>query len=580
MRASVNGVVAVSDARGRARAWAVVSVALAAVAAVVFAGYAVARRDSASDGGQRMGAQGAPRTLTLKSGDDLQRALEEARPGDTLVLQAGAVFVGPFTLPRKQGAEFVEVRSSALDRLPHEGARVSPSDAAAMPKIVSPGRGEQALRTAPGAHHFRFVGVEFSTKDESALAYELIKLGADDRTQDSIDKVPHHLVLDRCYVHAFPAQSLKRGIALNSAETSVINSYVAGFKVVGQEAQAVAGWNGPGPFHVVNNYIEAAGENLMFGGAGPTLAGLVPADIEIRRNHFAKDPAWFPKGRDFAGTHWAVKNLFELKNARRVTVDGNLFEYNWTDAQAGYSIVFTPRPNDSGPAAVVEDVSFTNNIVRHVAAGLHIAGQDDLAQNPNARLLRRVRVANNLFDDVSGARWDGDGAFLKIGRSADEVTLDHNTVIHTGNITKAWGEPNAGFVFTNNLLSQNEYGVMGDGQSPGLRTIEAYFPGAVFRANVIAGAEARLYPPGNFFPARLADARFTDDAAGDFRLLAASPFRGRATDGKDVGCDFAALEAALKGSLASTAPAQTATPASTPTSTPGAARPRTVSKRP
>jgi hypothetical protein len=573
MRVSANGVVATRGARGRARARAVVSLAL--VAALAFVVYAVARRNSATDT-QRAGAQGGPRTLNLKSGDDLQRALEEARPGDTLVLEAGAVFVGPFTLPRKPGAEFIEIRSSALDRLPHEGARVSPSDAASMPKIVSPGRGEVALRTAPGAHHFRFVGVEFSTRDESALSYELIKLGADDRTQDSTDKVPHHLVLDRCYVHAFPAQSLKRGIALNSAETSVLNSYVAGFKVVGQEAQAVAGWNGPGPYHIVNNYLEAAGENILFGGAGPTLPGLVPTDIEVRRNHFAKDPAWFPKGRGFAGTHWSVKNLFELKNARRVVVDGNVFEYNWTDAQAGYSILFTPRPNDSGPAAVVEDVRFTNNVVRHVAAGIHIAGQDDLAQNPNARLLRRVVIANNLFDDVNGQRWDGDGAFLKVGRSADGVTVDHNTVLHTGNITKAWGEPNAGFVFTNNLLSHNEYGVMGDGQSPGLRTIETYFPGAVFRGNVIAGAEARLYPPGNFFPPALEAVRFAEAAAGDFRLTAASPFRGRATDGKDVGCDFAALEAASRDSSASPTPA--VTQPATPTRPPASTRPRTVAR--
>ncbi|HYY97736.1 MAG TPA: hypothetical protein VE642_04050, partial [Pyrinomonadaceae bacterium] len=405
----MNGVIAAGDARGRARGWAVVSLALAAAAALALAGYAVARRNATSEGQQRGGAQGSPRTVTLKSGDDLQRALEEARPGDTVVLQAGAVFVGPLTLPRKAGAEFIEVRSSALDKLPPEGARVSPSDAASMPKIVSPGRGEPALRTAAGAHHFRFVGVEFSTRDESALAYELLKLGADDRTQDSTDKVPHHLVFDRCYIHAFPSQSLKRGVALNSAETSILNSYVAGFKVVGQEAQAVAGWNGPGPFHIVNNYLEAAGENVMFGGAGPTLPDLVPTDIEVRRNHLAKDPAWFPKHPSYAGTHWAVKNLFELKNARRVVVDGNLFEYNWTDAQAGYSIIFTPRPNDSGDAAVVEDVQFTNNVVRHVAAGLHIAGQDDLWRNPNARLLRRVRVANNLFDDVDGRRWDGDG---------------------------------------------------------------------------------------------------------------------------------------------------------------------------
>jgi hypothetical protein len=532
--------------------------ALVALLAVVLAagliGYAVAHRRGVTDegvGGGPVEPQ-APRTITLKAGDDLQRALDAARPGDTLVLQAGATFVGPLTLTRKAGGEFVNVRSSALERLPPDGVRVTPSDAAAMPKIVSPGRGEPALKTAPGAHHYRFVGVEFATRDPSALAYELLKLGADDRAQATAESVPHHLVFDRCYVHAHPAQSLKRGVALNSAETSILNSHVSGFKVVGQEAQAVAGWNGPGPFHLVNNYLEAAGENVMFGGATPTLPGVVPSDIEVRRNHFAKDPSWFQRHPTYAGTRWSVKNIFELKNARRVVVDGNLFEYNWTDAQAGYAIILTPRPNDSGAAAVLEDVQFTNNVVRHVAAVFHIAGQDDLSATPKARLLQRVRIANNLFEDVSGERWAGDGAFLKIGQSADRVTIDHNTILHTGNITKAYGDPSPNFVFTNNLLAHNEYGLMGDSQSPGARTVETFFPGGLFRGNVIAGAAERLYPPGNFYPPALAAVGFADPAAGDYRLRPSSPFRARATDGKDVGCDFAALEAA--GALPATRP--------------------------
>ncbi|HEX8355405.1 MAG TPA: hypothetical protein VF611_21035, partial [Pyrinomonadaceae bacterium] len=382
------------------------------------------------------------------------------------------------------------------------------------------------------------------------VAYDLLKLGADDRTQATAESVPHHLVFDRCYVHAHPAQSLKRGIALNSAETSIINSHVSGFKVAGQDAQAVAGWNGPGPFRIVNNYLEAAGENVLFGGATPTLPGLVPSDIEVRRNHLAKDPAWFNRHPSYAGARWSVKNIFELKSARRVVVDGNLFEYNWTDAQAGYAIILTPRPNDSGAAAVVEDVEFTNNIVRHVAAVFHIAGQDDLSGTPKARLLRRVHIANNLFDDVSGERWAGDGAFLKIGQSADHVTVDHNTVLHTGNVTKAYGDPSANFVFTNNLLAHNDYGVMGGDAQPGLLTLSTYFPGHSFRRNVLAGDSPyvvnheRWYPRDNFFPARLDAALFVDPAGGNYRLRPASPYARAATDGRAVGCDFDALEAA------------------------------------
>ncbi|MBI2122939.1 MAG: hypothetical protein HYT96_02125, partial [Armatimonadetes bacterium] len=47
-------------------------------------------------------------------------------------------------------------------------------------------------------------------------------------------------------------------------------------------------------------------------------------------------------------------------------VDGNLFENNWQDAQGGTAILFTVRNQDGGaPWSVVQDVTFTNNIVRH-----------------------------------------------------------------------------------------------------------------------------------------------------------------------------------------------------------------------
>jgi hypothetical protein len=71
-----------------------------------------------------------------------------------------------------------------------------------------------------------------------------------------------------------------------------------------------------------------------------------PADIE----KLLADPA-------FAGVTWSVKNLLELKNARRVTIRGNVLENNWVSAQAGFAILFTVRNEDgAAPWAVIEDV--------------------------------------------------------------------------------------------------------------------------------------------------------------------------------------------------------------------------------
>ena len=57
---------------------------------------------------------------------------------------------------------------------------------------------------------------------------------------------------------ATPTTGQKRGVALNSASTSIRNSYIGGIRLAGQETQGIAGWNGPGPFVIENNYVEAA----------------------------------------------------------------------------------------------------------------------------------------------------------------------------------------------------------------------------------------------------------------------------------------------------------------------------------
>ena len=158
-------------------------------------------------------------------------------------------------------------------------------------------------------------------------------------------------MFDRCYLHGDPKRGSRRGILMNSRSTAVVDSYFSDFKEVGADSQAVAGWNGSGPFKIVNNFLEGAGENLMFGGADPSIPDLVPSDIEIRHNDFVKPLAWRQGDSAYAGVPWTVKNLFELKNARRVLVDGNLFERNWVHAQNGFAILFTVR-NQDGRASI------------------------------------------------------------------------------------------------------------------------------------------------------------------------------------------------------------------------------------
>jgi hypothetical protein len=486
--------------------------------------------------------------IHVHSGEDLQAALDRAAPGDQVVLDAGASFTGNFVLPKKAGSGLIVVRSSDIGALP-EGTRAGPSDSAHMARIVSPSF-DGAFIAAPGAHQWRLIGIELTVSPDVAENTAVARLGTGSETERS--QLPREIVIDRCWIHGNSTQNDRRGVALNGIAEAVVDSTVSDFHEVGYDAQAIAGWNGPGPFKIANDELDASGENVMFGGADPAIAKLIPSDIEIRHNHFFKPLSWRVGDPSYAGTHWTVKNLFELKNARRVLVTGNIFENSWTDAQTGFAILFKSANQEGGaPWSVTQDVTFTDNIVRHAASAMAIEGRDP---GGAVSFTRRVAVANNLFEDINGKTWKGSGDFLQItdgSRAPDgskngpgNLTVDHNTVFQTRNVISAEGV-SKGFVYTNNITPHNRYGVHGSGRATGLDTLKADFPGSVFERNVLIHGKCSVYPPDNYCPATIEDVGFVDYQGGDYHLAADSPFRGAGTLGSDVGADIDQIQMAV-----------------------------------
>jgi hypothetical protein len=486
----------------------------------------------------------AGRTIAVQAGGNLQMALNQAQPGDMIALEAGATFTGPFTLPNKSGTGWINIRTSAPDNsLPPPGTRVAPQHASVMPKLVA--ASGSVLRTAPGAHHYRFIGIEIAPK-EGVFLYNLVQLGMGENT---IDDFPHHIIFDRCYLHGDPKKGTRRGIALNSRDAAVVDSYLSDFKEVGADSQAICGWAGPGPFKIVNNYLEGGAENVMFGGADPVIRDLVPSDIEIRRNRFAKPLTWRPDDPAYEGTRWSVKNLFELKNARRVLIEGNLFERTWT----GFAILFTVRnQNGTAPWSVIEDVTFTNNVIRHAGGGINILGRDGTWPS-GSQQTRRILISNNLFVELEMQKWGGTGRLFQLLVGTADVVIEHNTAFHDGPIIMAEGTPHTGFIYRNNLTPHNAYGIIGTDRGVGHSTLSTYFPGVVFTKNVLVGpwpsaggAVVSQYSgyPSNFFPPSLDAVGFVNREHGSYRLAASSRYKNAATDGKDIGVDFDALTAA------------------------------------
>ncbi|MBC8124525.1 MAG: T9SS type A sorting domain-containing protein, partial [Candidatus Kapabacteria bacterium] len=306
----------------------------------------------------------------------------------------------------------------------------------------------------------------------------------------------------------------------------------------------ISGVNGPGPFKILNNYLQASGENIMFGGGAPSIPGLVPSDIEIRGNTLIKPLTWRVEDPSYAGKHWTIKNLFELKTGRRVLLDGNTLENCWADlpiGQSGYAILLTVRAEGGlSPQADVSDVTISNNTIRNVAAGISLSGTDDITSNRSSR----IHITNNLFSNINGPAFgDGNdagpnvGTFLKIGDPTN-VTVSNNTVEQTGSITWAI-KPMTGFVFVNNRVncfrsSGGYQGMYGPGKAEGNSSIAFFFPDITdankrFDNNALIGGKASLYTnyatiSKNMFPA---SASLVPDEIGADQTMIDSAFAWR-----------------------------------------------------
>jgi hypothetical protein len=479
----------------------------------------------------------AGQTIRVREGDDLQDAIDVAQPGDTIVLEAGVTFKGPFTLPKKSGAGWITIRTSTPDKqFPAPGTRISPSHARLMPKLIS-WKGEGVVVAEKGAHHFRFIGIEVTPYEDTYL-YSLMWFG--NNRERTIEELPHHIIVDRCYLHGDPKKGSRRGVALNGRHLAVIDSYLSDFKEVGGDSQAILGWGGAGPFKIANNYLEGAGENVMFGGGDPFIKDLVPADIEVRGNHMAKPLRWKKNEPMFEGTPWTVKNIFELKNARRVVVEGNVLEYSWEEAQSGFAVLFTVRNQDGrAPWSVVEDVRFSNNIIRHSGSGLTLMGHDNNRPRDQSQETKRILIRNNLWEDIGGGRWGGRGILFQMVEGTSDVSIERNTGFQQGYTLFSMGPPHKRFTFKGNIAPHNEYGLFGNDVGVGTAALEAYFPDAVVTENVLPGGDERRYPPGNLFPDSMDAVPFADRNAGNYRMT------GGIKHLTGAGVDTAALCAAL-----------------------------------
>lgn len=536
--------------------------------------------------------------ISVSAGGNLQSAINNVQCGQTIQLQAGAVYKGVFTFPDKacDDNHWIIVRTSAIGSLPAQGKRATPcyagvsslpgrpalnchstANVMARLEVLSTGSGPIILKN--GANHYRFVGLEVTRTPGTYVVYNLA-LNQNGGTSN-------HIIFDRSWFHGTAQDDTQRGVMLDGIrDAAVIDSYFSDFHCVSitgacTDSQTVAGGLGniaSGTWKIVDDFLEASGESILFGGGAATVS---PADIEIRRNHFFKPLTWmrgqpgYVGGRN--GNPFIVKNAFELKNGQRVLFEGNIVENVWGGfSQFGFGILLTPRNQAVGttnvcPLCQVTDVTIRYSTVSHVGDGLQIANA--LSSNGGAPLAgERYSIHDITVDNVNAAKFDGKGNFIQVSTDQDapvlkQVTLNHITAFQSngmlilGDFTKV-NPKMPGFVFTNNIVSAGAAPVATTGGGPTncaynpspLTSLEACFETYTFSHNAIIATplffSPSKYPSENYFPTTPTAVEFVNYGGangGNYQLGSTSPYKYAGMDGKDLGADIALIQAAVAG---------------------------------
>lgn len=419
----------------------------------------------------------ATRTYTVTS--NLQTALDTAKRGDELRLSG--TFTGNYTVS-SCASGWIVVRTLG-SHVPALGTRITPTDAASSAKVIT-ATSQPAIKATSAACGWRFVGLDIglsasvSTAPNPHYGVMILERGA------------KRIVLDRVYLHGTATDSLIRTLAMHSDSTQVSDSWLSDAHAVGYDAQAIWGGEGNGPYKIINNHLEASGENVLFGGNAPSVLGTVPSDIEVRGNYFLKPAAWR------TNAPWLEKNLFELKNARRVLVTHNIFDGSWPDGQSGHAMIFMSS-NQGGNCRLcrVTDVTFRRNKIINVGAGPTVSPHGDLTNGLVGvdTLTRRIAFVMNVIDVGTYA---GDKRGFTILSGVTTTVIDSNVISGTIGGGSWYHEGGTPCTIRANTVKRGQYfWIFKSGSGEGTATLSAACPVLTFTNNVLVGAaNGSTYP--------------------------------------------------------------------------------------
>ena len=442
----------------------------------------------------------------------LPEMIKAATRTTVFLLQPGVTYP-KFQLDKKADGVSISLRPT-LDLPP--GCIVTKNRPWPLPKIEG---AVCSIDMAPSAHDLYVTGVQIDAPPGTQLG--VIRMGTTYET--SLEEQPNGLFLDKIWVETDPAKGGWKGVIANGRNFRLTNSRIRGFWHVDEESQAVGAWTGAGPWHIENNELTAAAENVLFGG-GALIPGVRPSNLTFRLNYCWKPKAW----KDIA----KCKNLFELKNMNKGVIEYNVFRSSFVDAQIGHAMLLTARE------ASIDDITVRYNFFDDIEGFMVqlLGSNDGEASSPPTDKSKNLVFQHNLGRNVNAG-------FL-VNRGWKNLTVSNNTIVSLrGNMMAMVGTyvPNfddsaakpliEGLVMRDNILPGGDYGFKGAGLAPGVDSLKAMtiggydVSGNVFEESVIE--QELAFPTGNTVLKAGAIATLLD---ATFQPKQGSPLAGKGAD--------------------------------------------------
>lgn len=293
---------------------------------------------------------GTPAVPVIRAGENLQSYLDK---GGEYIVEAGSSFEGTFQFgpPIKLTGEKVRIF----------------------------GKSGPAFIHKPGTSDHYIKGFECTSNIHGPVYLcgynELEK-------QNREELIPRRIVLEEISI---PHHLGKRGFEINAGDVVVKNCAAKDIWTAGQDNQALWIMNTYGNIDVDGGIYSSGSECIMIGGDNEKITGLETKNCLFRNLSLYRPLAWKDDG-----VNRTVKNSFELKKGKNISLSNVLIDGCWKAGQDGFGIMITPTNGSS-----IQGVMFDQVQMRNVSNGINLTGFDATGVNKertNGIVLNNISV--------------------------------------------------------------------------------------------------------------------------------------------------------------------------------------------